>query len=237
MKRIIIVDDEELMRYSLTAAFRNDAVEVVAVGDGKTAFQVLGLAAVDLCILDVHLPDMSGLTIMEQLRRASPGTRIIIMTGSEVTDAMFKTVRENAHALLAKPFELEQLKAFVARLLDADGPLPEAERAALKDDMPSLKWIDGDFRKCERRPLACRVTCLSDEASRGNPSVPIDADVLDISDSGMCIVTQERLEPGCLLLFNETPCQCTGMVKWSMSVGREHAFRAGIQFVERSGTA
>lgn len=237
LKRIIIVDDEELMRYSLTSAFRNDTTEVVAIGDGKTAFQVLSLAAVDLCILDVHLPDMSGLTIMQHLRQETPGTKIIIMTGSEVSDEMFKAVRENAHALLSKPFELAHVKSFVSRLLTADSPLSEQESVELKESMPSIKWIADDFRKGERQPLSCHITCSTAAVREAEHVVPVAAEVLDISPSGLCLLTERNLEPGDILLFEDTPCQCKGIVRWSMCSGKDNAWRAGVQFITREGTA
>jgi CheY-like chemotaxis protein len=237
VKRIIIIDDEDLMRYSLTTAFRNETTEVLAVPDGRTALQVLNMADFDLCFLDVHLPDMNGLTIMDRLRSEAPGTRIIIMTGSEVSDAMFKTIRENAHALLEKPFELDQLKLFVKRMLAPEGPLSWDESTAIKNSMPSLKWVAEDFRKNERRPLSCRITCFTAGAPGADPATPVAAEVLDISEHGMCIITENSLEPGNILLFNDSPYRSTGVVRWSMSAGKENAYRAGIQFVTREGAA
>ncbi|HTF99151.1 MAG TPA: response regulator, partial [Nitrospirota bacterium] len=193
MKRIIIVDDEELMRYSLTAAFRNETTEVVALGDGKTALQALNLFPVDLCFLDVNLPDMNGLDIMQRLRKYSPKTRIIIMTGSEITDAMLKSIRDNAHALVAKPFELSPLKKFVGRILEANAPLSSEESSALKDSTPSLRWIADDFRKGERRPLLRRITCCPATTESASSANMITADVVDISETGVCILTEQSL--------------------------------------------
>ncbi len=236
-KRIVIVDDEDLMRYSLTTAFRIETTEVLAVADGKTALQALSLATVDLCLLDVQLPDMSGLAIMAHLRRAAPRTRIIIMTGSEVSDDVFKAIRGNAHAFLAKPFELDQLKLLVNRMLVADGPLSRDESAAIRDSMPSLKWLADDFRKNERRPLSSRINCIAAGEHTADSATPLAAEVLDISEAGMCIVTESCLEPGRVLLFNDAPGRRAGVVRWSMSAGRGNAYRAGIQFIAPEGAA
>jgi len=128
MKNILIVDDEDLIRYSLSSLFRDPTVKVFSVGTGKAALETLQDRRTDLCFLDIHLPDMNGLDIMRTLRDISPRTRIIIMTGSLITSEIMRLIREHAHCLISKPFDLEQVSSAAARLLAAQWPLSPEDR-------------------------------------------------------------------------------------------------------------
>jgi len=146
MKKIMIVDDEYLIRYSLASVFRDPSTEVVAVADGKAAFEAIQREQVDLCFLDIQLPDMNGLEIMRKFRDISPWTRIVIITGSVLTSAMMQSIHDNAHCLIAKPFDLEQVKAIANRMLTKGAPLYQEEGILINNDESSVQWIADDYR-------------------------------------------------------------------------------------------
>ncbi len=232
MKKILIVDDEFLIIYSLSATFHSGDIEVTTASDGRTALKAIEENHFDICFLDIHLPDISGLEIMKKLRYLAPGTKVVIMTGSEVSDATLKSIQENAHMLITKPFDLDRIKAFVDRILTAGKPLYRDECAALKDHMSFIKWLADDSRKHERKPVSRSITCYSVSPQDGeNISDVLSAHVIDISEAGMCIRTDYLLKPGHLLKISDTPAECSGVVRWSMSVGSMESYRAGIQFV------
>ncbi len=122
MKRILIVDDEHLIRHSLSAGLRQDDTTVEAVSCGKDALSEFERNFYNLCFLDIHLPDMNGLDIMKTVKKASPATKIVILTGSEVDAEMMKSIQENAHLLVAKPFDLDQIKTCTDHLLARGTP-------------------------------------------------------------------------------------------------------------------
>ncbi len=232
MKKILLVDDEFLIIYSLSATFQNSEIQVATAADGKSALKSISENHFDICFLDIHLPDINGLEIMKKLRFLSPGTKIVIMTGSEVSEAMMKSIQENAHMLIAKPFDLDRIKAFVDRILTTGKPLYRDECAALKDDMSFIKWLADDNRKHERKPHSKGITCYSISPHDGQRiSDSLSAHVIDISEAGMCIRTDYLLKPGHILRLSDSPGECTGVVRWSMSVGSMESYRAGIQFV------
>jgi DNA-binding response OmpR family regulator len=114
MKRILIVDDESLIRYSLSAAFRQDDIQVKAVPCGKDALVEIDAVFYDLCFLDVNLPDINGLDLMRAIKKSSPATRIIIMTASVIDEPeRVQSIQANAELLIAKPFDLDRVKLFV----------------------------------------------------------------------------------------------------------------------------
>ena len=81
--------------------------------DRESVFKAISNNQFNLCFLDMHLPGIDGLEIMKKHRDIFPPTRIIMMTGSEISDTIMQDVRENAHGLISKPYELDQVKAVV----------------------------------------------------------------------------------------------------------------------------
>ena len=139
MKNILIVDDEFLIRYSLSQSLLGDDREVITASNGREALMEIQGRCIDLCLLDLQLPDINGLDIMKKLGEISPATRIIIITGSVITDAMMKSIQENAHHLLTKPFDLDEVKSSVDRLLASGEPGFAAETTALLDNEPLIQ--------------------------------------------------------------------------------------------------
>jgi CheY-like chemotaxis protein len=231
MKKILVVDDENLILYSLSAAFRDENTEVITANTGEAALKAIDGNSFDACFLDVNLPDMNGLDIMKKVRSVSPGTKIVIMTGSEVTDGMMSSIRENAHLLIDKPFDLHQVREFVDRALDTGRPLSQDEMSSIKDHASFVKWLADENRKNERRPTARSITCFAVPSRGDRTAVMLSGKILDISDDGMCIHIDCHLQPGSLLRICDAAVHCTGVVRWSANAGTADSFHAGIQFV------
>lgn len=117
MKRILIVDDENLILYSLSSALRQDDTYIKAVACGKDAINEAAHSFYQLCFLDINLPDINGLEVMKSVKKISPATKIVIMTGGVVDSAMLNFIQENAVLLIPKPFDLDRIKWFVDHAL------------------------------------------------------------------------------------------------------------------------
>jgi CheY-like chemotaxis protein len=236
MKKILIVDDEYLIRYSLAATFTCANAKVITAADGKAALKAINENHFDLCILDIHLPDMDGLEIMKMLAQASPWTKITIMTGSEVSETMMHVIQKYAVLLIAKPFDLDRLRAFVDQILLTGrlgySPGYSDESRALKDDVDSfVKWFADGCRKYKRIPVTRKINYLAFPfQERITPDIHT-ADILDISEGGMRIRTACRLDPGYILKLCGAQVQCEGVVRWSAQSEAPNAHHVGIQFV------
>jgi CheY-like chemotaxis protein len=232
MKKVLIVDDEYLILYSLSAIFKDANTEVISAADGKSALKAIGENRFDLGILDIHLPDMSGLEIMKKLGQTSPWMKIIIMTGSEISEAMLRTIQENAVLLIAKPFDLDRLRGFVEQILTTGRLGYSDESSALKDDVDSfVKWFADGSRKHKRIPVARKINYLAFPVHEKNTPDVLTADILDVSEGGMRIRTDCRLDPGYILKLSDAHVQCEGVVRWSAQSGAPEAHHVGIQFV------
>jgi CheY-like chemotaxis protein len=229
MKKISIVDDESLIRFSLSSLFREPRTEVYSVETGVAALDAVRSHRLDLCFLDIHLPDLNGLEIMKTLRAISPWTRIIVMTGSLITDAMMGSIRDNAHCLITKPFDLDEVGAVAMRLL-APGRMPGGDEALVPKDSCVL-WFADEVRKHSRRPGDRDLDCFVIAPPGTKDPLPVSAKLIDISESGMCILTPVELQRGHLVRSNDKEMKGGGIVRWSLRDGPAGHYRAGIQFV------
>jgi len=116
MKRVLLVDDENLILYSLSTTLKADGYDVTAAANGATALHALTAGDFEVCILDVCLPDANGLDLMRFVRQRSPRTGIIIMTASDLTERQLADIRDSGGQFLPKPFDLEHIRSTVAAM-------------------------------------------------------------------------------------------------------------------------
>ncbi len=121
MTKILLVDDEHLILYSLSAALRSDGSEVTAVANGKDALSAIHRQPCDICFLDVNLPDANGLDLMKTVREVSPETRIIIMTAVDLSDSQMSSLQSNGCHFLPKPFKLDEVRTLVDNIAKSRG--------------------------------------------------------------------------------------------------------------------
>lgn len=221
----MIIDDEPLIRTALSSAFRQDDMTVKTASCGNDALKELSDDRFDLCFIDIHLPDMNGLNIMKTLKTVSPGTRIVIMTGSEVDAAMLSSIQECASLLIAKPFDLDRVTAFATRVLAV-----ETDHAHPADKEPFVNWLDANRRQHGRYASLHAISCA---LAGGQEQVErFAASVIDISAAGMGIQTDRPLDPGNILDFSGSALYGKGIVCWCRNSGAAAAWRSGVRFVE-----
>jgi DNA-binding response OmpR family regulator len=121
MTKILLVDDENLILYSLAATLRHDGSEVTTVASGKDALSEIRRSPYDICFLDVNLPDANGFDLMKTVQEISPATRIIIMTAVDLNDGQMRYLHNNACHFLPKPFDLEDVRSLVYTISRPEG--------------------------------------------------------------------------------------------------------------------
>lgn len=115
-RRVLVVDDEMLIRWSLTEALSDAGCIVREAEDAKSALRVLadGSALPDVVLLDYRLPDSEGLELLSRIVSLAPNARVILMTAFGTTDMMQDAIAKGAERVLHKPFEVQ----FVTDLVD-----------------------------------------------------------------------------------------------------------------------
>lgn len=112
---ILVVDDQEDLRRLLALALRRNGLEVLEAGTGEAAMEILQAQPVDVLVLDMHLPGMSGTAVVRELRsRPEAATLpILLMTGSGTDTSVIEGLDAGADDFVAKPVRLDELVARV----------------------------------------------------------------------------------------------------------------------------
>jgi DNA-binding NtrC family response regulator len=126
MTRILIVDDDRAFRLSTAALLRADGYDVDGVADGAAAAEALRATRPDLVVLDLRMPGVDGLGVVEALRMWGERVPILMISGFGTVDTAVRALHLGADDFLTKPVEPDVLSARVADLL-ARRPLLEAD--------------------------------------------------------------------------------------------------------------
>jgi len=113
--RVLIVEDFPLVRDGIAAALERDpGISVVGVaGDGRGGLQLAHELRPDVMLLDLHMPDLGGIMLLERLRAELPGIRPIVVTASEKGDTLLAAVAAGARGYLTKRAQAEELRQAV----------------------------------------------------------------------------------------------------------------------------
>lgn len=114
MANVIVADDEMLIRWALGQRLSQDGHVVSEAVDGAAALDLLAVVPPPtVVVLDVKLPDMSGLAVLEEIRRRRPDAAVLMMTAYWASDALEQARQLGAQALLAKPLDLDRVASAV----------------------------------------------------------------------------------------------------------------------------
>lgn len=116
-KRILLVEDEEHLAVGIRFNLEAEGYIVDAVGDGHSALHKLSEAKLDLVILDLMLPGMSGYDVCERLRQDHPLLPVLILSARTLPEDRTRGFDVGADQYLTKPFELDELLSRVKNLL------------------------------------------------------------------------------------------------------------------------
>jgi two-component system, NtrC family, response regulator AtoC len=114
MANVIVADDEDLLRWALVQRLTRDGHSVAEARDGAAAIEAVAAAAPHaVVLLDLKLPDMTGLAVLEEIRRRRPDVTVVMMTAYWASDALAEARRLGVSVLLAKPLDLDRVAATV----------------------------------------------------------------------------------------------------------------------------
>ena len=121
--RVLVVDDESLIRWSIAETLADAGHTVIEAEDGATAVQALTAPAepVDAVLLDYRLPDSNDLTLVANIRRLSPHSPVILMTAYGTPEVTKGALDLGVYRVMSKPFEMHELEEL---LLEACGSHP-----------------------------------------------------------------------------------------------------------------
>jgi DNA-binding NtrC family response regulator len=126
--KVLIVDDEEVLRDVLEVVLRREGFDVVLAASGEEALSVLDGEEVDLAILDVMLPGISGIDTLRAIRISNPNLPVIVITASSSIDGAIEAMKHGAYHYIPKPFKNEEVILTVNTALEQRRLSHENER-------------------------------------------------------------------------------------------------------------
>jgi two-component system nitrogen regulation response regulator GlnG len=141
MPTLLVIDDEPAIRHAFQRAFRAEELTVRTATTAAEAVAAVTAARPDVIVLDVHLPDATGLDTFRRLRAIDARVPVILVTGHGTTDLAIEAMKEGAYEYLLKPLELPELRRLIdraiqsSRLMQTPAAMPEVEPAPLGGDV------------------------------------------------------------------------------------------------------
>jgi two-component system response regulator AtoC len=111
--RILIIDDEPAIREGIASYLAISGWEIAQADSGREAFRQFDRFSPDIILLDVHLPDMSGLEILDQIKAVSESTAAIMMSGAGTIDIAVDAMKKGAETFIQKPFAMSALEVIL----------------------------------------------------------------------------------------------------------------------------
>lgn len=228
-KKILVVDDDELILYGLEKALKSEGVVVATAATASEAVLKLSSCPYDLCLLDVHLPDFSGMVLMKIIRDICPKVKVIIMTGSYIDDRglsenISEAIRNGACHFITKPFNLYELKEIVVQALHTDDGYHTGFR------FTGDRFFERKSRRNDRNPFVDEIRYSMSVIENGGGSRRLLlAQAIDVSEHGVGFRTEYPLRPSQIVSFEHEVLRRTGVVVWSTMLD-ERICRAGVQF-------
>jgi len=173
---LLIVEDNVDTCQTLAENFRKLGHRVFTANTGGAAQGILKSELVDLMLLDLRLPDISGLRVLEHVKEVDPDVLVIIITANTDAQPAVEAMKAGAYDYLMKPFELDEVKMVVAKALETQGLKREVSRlkrqqngqfpdtelfgnsAAMRDVKHLIQMVSGTPRTSVLKPLV-KINC------------------------------------------------------------------------------
>ncbi|AMV26373.1 Nitrogen regulation protein NR(I) [Gemmata sp. SH-PL17] len=169
MPKLLVVDDEPIICHSFRRVFAAPDVEILTAGTIAEGWRRVEQDRPDVIVLDLQLPDGSGLDLFERIRTADPKRPVIFITAHGTTETTIEAMKHGAFDYLLKPLDLEQMSGVLGRAFEAARLMRES--AALPDD-------PGGDRIIGRSPL------MQEMCKQIGRIAPQDVNVLILGESG-----------------------------------------------------
>jgi DNA-binding response OmpR family regulator len=135
--KVLIIDDEDSLRTTLVRVLQRAGCEVTSAANGKDGLRRLFETEIDLVYLDIRLPEMDGLEVLQEIRKLNSQLPVILFTGHATLKTALDAIRLGATDYLVKPIDPEVLVARTRVILDEQAF--ERRRREIRDQIASLQ--------------------------------------------------------------------------------------------------
>lgn len=115
IRKVLIVDDDKIIREQLKKELQRNFFSCYEASNGREALEIFNHEDIDIVLLDVKLPDINGLEVLEKIKKKKPDCEIIVMTGFGTQEIAVQSLRRGAIDYIEKPIDIEELNASLGR--------------------------------------------------------------------------------------------------------------------------
>lgn len=157
--KILVVDDEELIRWSLDQSLTEEGYEVIKAESGEEALEKVKVESPDLVFLDLQLPGITGMEALQKMKEINPHVIVIIITALGVVEMVVKAMKLGAYNYISKPFNLDELSIMVEKALETGKLKKEVEtlRAVQSEQFSPVNIIGSDSKVKEVMAMIDKV--------------------------------------------------------------------------------
>ncbi len=141
MSKVLVADDEEIIRELAKEVLEAEGYEVITAEDGSAALSKIAEGGIDLLLTDIKMPEIDGLRLIREAKKVIPDLLSIIMTGYATIETARKAIREGAYDYLLKPFNLVDLRMAVTKAF---------QRKRLEEENARLKQLTALFEVSQK---------------------------------------------------------------------------------------
>ncbi len=118
LNKILVVDDEHLIRWSLEQNLKKQGYDVITAGTGEDALRLAREQQPDLILLDIQLPGISGIEVLEKIKEFDDEIIVVMLTAHGGLETAVNAMRLGAHDYVSKPFNLDELSIIIKKALE-----------------------------------------------------------------------------------------------------------------------
>jgi two-component system response regulator AtoC len=157
-RRVLVCDDEELIRWSVSEHLRAEGYAVTVVKNGLECLEEVSRAAPDAVLLDLRMPVMDGMTCLRRMREAGLSVPVVVLTAHGAVDTAIEATQLGATAYLSKPFDLREVSLKLKGAIASDQLAEEvrylrgkrqAHYGAILGDSPAMQRVFDTLRRLE----------------------------------------------------------------------------------------
>src|SRR5208282_2537872 len=174
VEKIMVVDDEHLVRWSLRQKCEEWGYQVIEADSGEPALKLAQRESPDLVLLDVRMPDISGIEVLDQLKKNGDARAVIMITADPQIDDVKAALKLGAYDFVGKPIDFDELHVTIKNALEATSLRTEVQtlrsevrRASGYNSVVSVSPKMTELMNCVRKVAASEATTILIQGESG----------------------------------------------------------------------
>ena len=121
LRRILVVDDEEDVRETLSNVLKSLSYEPYTAASGPEALEIIKNTSIDVVLSDLYMPEMDGIELLKRIRTIDPKMVFLMITAHPTIETAVEAIKKGAYDYLTKPFHIEEVRLKINRALEKKG--------------------------------------------------------------------------------------------------------------------